>query len=101
MYLRIIFIKARHVWKLINYSLYVPLHLRDIVDVVISHNAFWAHSENLLLAMMFDDRPHIRKLAFMRVAAARAKKSSSIRIFKVPQLRFEAHDYYNMMDWST
>ena len=33
-----------------------------IVDPVIQCNSYFAHSENLLLFMMTDERPHIREM---------------------------------------
>jgi hypothetical protein len=94
---------ARHLWKLINYSRYLAGELREIVDAVIQRNAYFAHPENILLAMMSDERPNIRKLAIKRVLAARADTSTTatIRAFKVPSLIFGVTDYYEMIDWSS
>jgi hypothetical protein len=93
---------ALHVWKLISYTRYLPDDLKHIVDTVIQRNAYFCHPENLLLAMMADERPHIRKLAFKRVCAARLQRSAdnAVRVFKVPKLIFSATDYFAVIDWS-
>ena len=88
-------------WKLIHYSRYLPVDLGKIVDAVIQRNAFFAHQENLLLAMMTDEMPHVRKLAFKRVLAARSQNSTAVRTFRVPELNFLAESYYEMINWFT
>jgi hypothetical protein len=97
----------RHLWKLISNSRYLPDAIRSYIDPVIQRNAFFAHPENILLAMMSDDRPHIRGLGCRRVLAARALKmdqntdSDEIRVFKVPSLIFDAQEYYEIIDWQS
>ena len=73
-----------------------------IVDLVIHRNAYFAHPENLLLAMMTDHRPHIQELGLRRVMKARAAHpSGQIRKFKVPaKLNFDAVKYFKMIDWA-
>jgi hypothetical protein len=78
-----------------------PKH-KKIVDPVFHRNAYFAHPENLLLAMMTDHRPHIRELGLRRVMKARAAAedpSGQIRRFKVPaKLNFDAVEYFDMID---
>src|SRR6218665_1838006 len=78
-----------------------PKHKR-IVDPVIHRNAYFAHSENLLLAMMTNHRQHIhvRELGLLRVMKARAAHhSGQIRRFKVPaKHNFDAVEYFDMID---
>ena len=67
-------------------------------------NCFFAHSENVLLAMMFDDDIGIRKKACQMVLSARkrALKAKKVRKFKLPKnrLNMEAKHYSEMLDWS-
>jgi hypothetical protein len=93
---------SKHLWKLIMYSRYMPDHLRKTVDVVIQRNGFFAHMENLLLAMLFDNRDTIRKLAWSRVISARKQNqnSSSVRNFRVPIINMQATDYIDLIFWS-
>ena len=76
-----------------------PKHKR-IVDPVIHRNAYFAHPENLLLAMMTDHRPHIRELGLQRVMKVRvAHHSGQMWRFKVPaKLNFNAVEYFDMID---
>ena len=85
---------ARHIWRLIKYSRYLTPELREIVDPVIQRNGYFGHSENILLAMVTEDRQHIRELAHRRIIAARCEHPSSTRIrqFRVPTLNLEAED---------
>ena len=72
-----------------------------MVDKVIQRNAFFGHAENILLAMLSDDRTHIRELAYRRIMAARKENglSSRVREFRVPSLNFEAKDYTELVEW--
>jgi len=95
---------ARHVWQLIKYSRYLKPELRSIMDEVMQRNGYFCHSENLLLAMAMDSRPHIRELACRRILAARretAAGSGNIRAFRIPDINFEADDYVDLVDWSS
>lgn len=93
---------ARHVHQMIVKSRYLSPKHKKIIDPVIHRNAYFAHPENLLLAMMTDHRPHIRKLGLRRVMKARAvKPSGKIRKFKIPaKLNFDAVEYFDMIDWA-
>jgi hypothetical protein len=96
---------ARHVWKLISYSRYLEGDLKAVVDKVIQRNAYFAHSENLLLSMLSNEREFIRKVAYRRILAARAmtKKGKQLkqapRTFQVPTINFAAEDYTDLIDW--
>lgn len=73
-----------------------------IIDPVIQRNAFFAHPENMLLAMAADERLHIRELAYRRIIKAREQNTDkmSVRTFLPPKLNFEASDYTDLIDWS-
>jgi hypothetical protein len=94
---------ARHLWMLVNKSRYLREDLKSIVDPVIQRNAYYAHPENLLLALITDERQHIRELGIRRVMRARASKKPQrfIRTFDVPELNFDAADYIDLIDWQT
>jgi hypothetical protein len=94
---------ARHVHQILVKSRYLSPKLKKIVEPVIHRNAYFAHPENLLLAMMTDHRPHIRELGLRRVMKARAEAhpNGQIRRFKVPaKLNFNAVEYFDMIDWA-
>ncbi|GBM18402.1 hypothetical protein AVEN_72742-1 [Araneus ventricosus] len=54
---------ARHLFKLISATIYLPTELKVKVDLVIQRNSYFAHAENLLIAMLTDSEPHIREPA--------------------------------------
>lgn len=91
---------AQHVFKMISFSRFLPPHLKSCVDSVIQRNSFFAHPENLLVAMLFDTREHIRNISLNRIIQARNNGgSSSVRTFNLPVLNFFAEDYTEMIDW--
>ena len=75
--------------------------LKAIVDPVIQRNGYFGHSENILIAMLTDERQPIRELGYRRILAARLEHSSSskIRQFRVPVLNFDANDYIDLVSW--
>lgn len=91
---------AHHVFKLIKYSRDLCDDILLIIDPVIQRNSFFAHPENLLLAMIFDNRRPIRELGLRRIIEARRVKSNSVRVFKLPKLNFQAADYIDIIIWA-
>ncbi|GBP43074.1 hypothetical protein EVAR_96336_1 [Eumeta japonica] len=90
----------RHLFKLIELTRYLPTTLKNIVDPVIQRNAYFAHPENLLLAMLTDFQPHIRELAARRILKARSAKPKRLRLFQLlPEVNFNASTYYDILDW--
>jgi len=88
---------------MIKSSRFLPNDLLKVIDPVIERNAFFAHSENLLLTMIVDKRVHIRELGYRRIIKARslASKRKFIRSFQPPKINFFATDYTEMIDWNT
>lgn len=85
---------------------YGPIYLRDelknIVLKTIQRNAFFAHPENILLTMLQDEAAHIRELALRRILKAKKElKGKKVREFHLPQLRVEACNYYDLIDWAS
>lgn len=76
--------------------------IKNIIDPVIQRNGYFAHPENILLAMIADERQHIRELALKRVLKFKVNSIpalNEIRIFKVPIINFDAKDYTELIDW--
>lgn len=88
-----------HVFKLIALSRCLGSDIKKIIDPVIQRNAFFAHPENLLLAMLYDEKNYIRELGLRRIIAARKNQRPGVRIFKTPKLNFNASDYTDMIIW--
>ncbi|GBM21066.1 hypothetical protein AVEN_5779-1 [Araneus ventricosus] len=92
---------ARHLWHFISSSRYLPKKYRDIIEPVISHNAYFEAPENMLLAMLTDERCHIRILAARRIIKAReiGPDGNCVRRFIIPAVDFRATDYVDLIDW--
>ena len=58
---------TRHLFKTMQQSHYLSKELRYIVNPVLHRNGYFGHPENLLLAMISDERQYIREL--VRIAA--------------------------------
>ncbi|CAH1109748.1 unnamed protein product [Psylliodes chrysocephalus] len=89
---------GRHVFRMIQLSRYLNNELKVVIDPVIKRNAYFCHPENLLLAMLSDDRPTIRQLGLRRIMKVRTKISTDVREFVIPGLEFDASEYYELID---
>ena len=90
---------SRHLFKLIELTRYLPTTLKAVIDPVIQRNSYFAHPENLLLAMITDPQPQIRELAARRILKARSVTSKKLRLFQLPKLNFNASKYYDLLYW--
>jgi len=91
---------ARHIWKMAHLSRYLSDDLKAVVYPVIQRNGFFAHPENMLLAMLADEREHIRELAVRRIRKAREiPPALNPREFTVPKLLLNADDYTQFIFW--
>ena len=90
---------ARHLFKLIAATRYLPTELRAKIDPVIQRNSYFAHPENLLIAMLTDSERQIRELAARRILKARSIQQNKLRLFQLPTLKFDALSYTDLIDW--
>lgn len=51
--------------------------------------------------MLFNERKHVRVLAYKRIQKARGTKKKGVRIFEPPQINFNVKDYIDMIDWQS
>ena len=74
---------------------------RNVVNKVLQRNAFCAHPEHILIAMIHEPEQCARVLGWRRIFKARVSPSHSTRqrIFKIPKLRFNFERYFEMIDW--
>jgi hypothetical protein len=87
---------------IIRASRYLKKEYRDTVDASIQRNAFFAHPENILLAMLHDNEKSIRQQAHKKILIARTSQNASenvVRIFEIPEVNFKAETYSNLIDW--
>lgn len=90
---------AKHLWQTISLSRYLKPSLKKIVDKVIQRNGFFGHPENVLVAMLGDDRESVRELAYQQILKTRTENAPGLRTFKVPAFNFNATDYTEMITW--
>lgn len=86
--------------KFIRWTRYLPRNLLNIVDGVIQNNSYYAHPENILLTMLFDDRKAIRDRAIKKILYYREKilDPTKLRVYKKYNINFNASDYTDMID---
>ena len=71
-----------------------------IVKKNVERNAYSAQSETLLVCMLCDSDPVARGLAVDKILSLRNGSESgdtTVRLFVVPEVRFESKHYYDMM----
>ena len=77
---------ARHIWLTVRLSRLLPPEVRSVIDPVIQRNAYFCHPENLLLAMLADEREHVRQLALRRILKAKQQPKTGISKFVIRRL---------------
>jgi len=90
---------ARHVWLMVHLSRSLPPEVKAVIDPIIQRNAYFAHPENLLLAMVTDERHHIKQLGLRRILKARQQMRTGVRKFCVPTINFDSADYVDLINW--
>jgi hypothetical protein len=81
---------ARHLLNQIEAQRLLSPAVKKITWPVIQRNAYWAHEENVLLAMLSNEGQDIRKLAINRIKEIRQAPRSSqhqIREFRPPAVK--------------
>ena len=74
---------------------------KAIAQKVLQDNSYWAHPENILVAMLGDSQEVIRRRAVLSVRSARQRydETPHPRQFRPPQLNFKAQFYHTMINW--
>ena len=105
---------AKHLFETILRVKQLRERSQLLVKEVIQRNAFFAHPENVLLAMVYDDDSATRKLGWEKMLSAKRatgvkntrsktkgqKKGRKIRQFLVPDVNFAAEKYYDIINWT-
>ena len=91
----------KHVFSAINCVKQLPKESATIAKCYISRNAYFAHSENLLLAMLADSSRDKRQKAVHRILQTRkeASRKNVVRVFRVPSLNYDADDWTDVIKW--
>jgi len=94
-----------HLYQFIVKSRYLPNDLKNIVDKTGRNNGYFAHSENILLAMLADTVKKTREKAVIHILKIREKHYNNhlvttVRKFEVPEIQFNSEHYTEMIDWN-
>lgn len=71
---------------------------KQIAQKVLQTNGYWAHGENILVAMLADERQEIREMAVDIILQCRQRPSDDIRQFRPPHINFNAEDYIQLVE---
>ena len=77
----------------------LPTRLQDVVKPVMQRNAYWAHPEAVLLAMVADSDAAVRAQAVRQIGLCRQRPQEVVRPYKLPSINFAATDYTKLLDW--
>ena len=90
-----------HLLNMVGRSRYLRPELLEVVDKVIKRNAYFAHPENILLAMLADENLLIRELALRRILKSRKESSRrELRTFDLQEVNLKATKYHELVFWS-
>ena len=93
---------TKHIFGLAKRCKSLDAGTRVIVLLVIQHNAYFTHSEDIVLSMIEDEDPKLRKLDYCRITKARNHVNSGVwMIFKVPEIMWDADVYCDLIEWKT
>jgi hypothetical protein len=90
----------KHIFQTLQLVQTLNDKVKSVVQPVIQRNAFFAHPENLLLAMIQDENHSFRELGWRRIQKARNEaKTGVVRKFIIPKLNFECQNYTEIINW--
>lgn len=91
---------AKNFFQLIKLSAVLRQDEKRVFQRIMQVNCFSAHPESILIAMLTDDDPSVRKRAVLKILKIRKKKiSDSVRKFVLPKIKFNATSYIDIIDW--
>ena len=76
---------------------------KEVLKSVVKRGAYYAHQENVLIAMINDDNITLRELGFRHILKARQeseetpRNSSIVRQFDVPEINIKAEHYSGLL----
>lgn len=91
-----------HFFNVIKYSEYLPPRYLNIVKQVWKDNSYFANSENILLAMIFDANPTIRQMGYKKILKSRDESDQEfgvVREYLIPRILYDCENYYELIDW--
>ena len=92
------FLKVKYLVRKVKFT--TDMETKSRVEEVIQTNAYFAHPENTLIAMLHDRRIEIRRLVLNHIKDSTSSKCQNLQTFEIPFLIFSANENYNMIGWS-
>lgn len=92
---------AVHLAQIVKSSRFLPPDALKIVDKSISQNGFFAHPENVTLAVLNDTDECVRRKGWTSIVSAREMNvvQESVRYFRVPKINFSCENYTELIDF--
>ena len=90
---------AVHLFQLMQLLKQQPQEVQNATREVVQRNAYFAHCENVLTAMLVDRDSAVRDQAVSKILTARKSKSRALRVFRVPRLNWQAEHFTEMISW--
>jgi hypothetical protein len=92
----------RHLFTQIELTKLLPKKTQTVARKNIARNAYWAHPECLLLSMLTDADQTVRVKAvdvIIKLRGTQELGDDQPRKFIIPELKFDASSYSEMIDW--
>ena len=92
---------GKHVFNMVTRLRKLPEHIQLLVRPSVQRNAYFAHSENFILSLVFDNLEETRKFGFEQIKKARftPHQQRDIRLFQIPEINFDANQLEHLIDW--
>lgn len=87
----------QNLFEMIRSAKYLRGEQRTVVRNAIQRNAFFAHPESIILAMVFDQCESYRQKAISLIRNAN-KSQKTVRKFELPPLNFNSTSCYNLIN---
>lgn len=87
-----------HLANMIKTAQFLPRKYVSIVNATLQRNGYFAHAENVLLAMVNDDDINVRREGWLKIIHARRNELNNgiIRPFEIPKINFNCTSYIDM-----
>lgn len=94
---------SKHFFHLLKYTrTHTPALLSSVTDTLLN-NSFYAHPENLLLAMISDESESVRQKAYTKIIECRRSSNDFLRTFYRPtevQMNLDCEVYHELIHWT-
>ena len=90
---------AVHQFRAMQLLKTLPEDVQNVAKGAVQRNAYFAHPENLIAAMLSDPDSAVRDQGVSLILGTRRQAECQRRQFRVPPLNWEANSYTEMIQW--